>query len=68
MPTMTPSTPTRKPSRWSPKHDDFISRHAWNGEDATCIAILVEAEYPDIECPKEWVKRRLDELKKTERP
>jgi len=65
---MTPSTPTRKPSRWSPKHDDFISRHAWNGEDATCIAILVEAEYPDIECTKEWVKRRLDELKKTERP
>jgi hypothetical protein len=56
-----PNAP-QKPTGWSTKHDDFISRHARNGEDATSIAILCEVEFPKVKCQMEWVKRRLAEL------
>ncbi|KEF55022.1 uncharacterized protein A1O9_08675 [Exophiala aquamarina CBS 119918] len=50
--------PTR-PANWQPGHDAFVRRLARNGEDATSVLILFEAEFPAVKVFRAWIEARM---------
>ena len=55
------------PAGWTEAHSHALSRHARNHEDAKSIAILLEAEFPELRnvggggvLDERWIQERMD--------
>jgi len=56
-----PPTSPQKPNGWTTEHDAFVQRNVQNGEDARCIKILFETEYPGVVVSQDWVEKKVRE-------
>lgn len=60
-PTTESEMPVQQPAGWLPAHDAFVRALARNGEDAKCICILLETQFPNMlgRVSKDWVAARV---------